>query len=260
MLEFKNLIYQNQVNIGIITLNRPQVFNATNSELLRELAELLDKIAGDESVRALILTGGEKVFVAGGDIQFMSQATPLEMEEFIALGHKVYDRIANFNKPVIAAIAGMALGGGCELALACDIRIAAENAKFGQPEINLGIIPGAGGTQRLSRVVGSGWANYLIMTGKTIKADLALKIGLVTEILPAEQLMTRAGELALELAAKSPVAMRLAKSCINNGANSSLSAGLLYEQKVWALLFATEDQKEGMTAFLEKRKPEFKGK
>ena len=260
MREFKNLIYQNEDNIGIITLNRPKVLNATNSELLKELAELLDEISGDDKVRALILTGGEKVFVAGGDIQFMSQAAPLEMEEFIALGHKVYDRIANFNKPVIAAIFGMALGGGCELALACDIRIAADNAKFGQPEINLGIIPGAGGTQRLSRVVGPGWANYLIMTGRIIKADLALKIGLVTEILPAEQLMTRARELALELAAKSPVAMRLAKSCINNGANSSLSSGLLYEQKVWALLFATEDQKEGMNAFLEKRKPEFKGK
>ncbi|EHQ89425.1 enoyl-CoA hydratase/isomerase family protein [Desulfosporosinus youngiae] len=260
MREFKNLIYQNEDNIGIITLNRPKVLNATNSELLKELAELLDEISGDDKVRALILTGGEKVFVAGGDIQFMSQAAPLEMEKFIALGHKVYDRIANFNKPVIAAIFGMALGGGCELALACDIRIAADNAKFGQPEINLGIIPGAGGTQRLSRVVGPGWANYLIMTGRIIKADLALKIGLVTEILPAGQLMTRARELALELAAKSPVAMRLAKSCINNGANSSLSSGLLYEQKVWALLFATEDQKEGMNAFLEKRKPEFKGK
>ncbi|MDQ7093227.1 enoyl-CoA hydratase-related protein [Desulfosporosinus sp. PR] len=259
MLEFKNLIYQKEANIGIITLNRPQVFNATNSELLGELAELLDEIAEDEEVRVLILTGGEKVFVAGGDIQYMSQATPLEMERFIALGHKVYDRIADFDKPVIAAIAGMALGGGCELALACDIRIAADNARFGQPEINLGIIPGAGGTQRLSRVVGSGWVNYLIMTGKIIKADLALKIGLVTEILPAEQLMTRAGELARELAAKSPVAMRLAKSCLNNGANGSLSSGLLYEQKVWALLFATEDQKEGMAAFLEKRKPEFKG-
>ncbi len=260
MLEFKNLIYQNEEHLGIITLHRPKVLNATNTELLRELAELLDMISEDDQVRALILTGGEKVFVAGGEIQFMSRATPLEMEAFIALGHKVYDRIANFDKPVIAAIAGMALGGGCELALACDIRIAADNAKFGQPEINLGITPGAGGTQRLSRVVGPGWANYLIMTGRTIPADLALKIGLVTEILPADQLMTRARELALELASKSPVAMRLAKSCINNGANSSLSSGLLYEQKVWALLFATEDQKEGMNAFLEKRKPEFKGK
>lgn len=260
MLEFKNLLYQQEGNIGIITLNRPQVFNATNSELLGELAELLDEVAGDERVRALILTGGEKVFVAGGDIQFMAQATPLEMERFIALGHKVYDRIANFEKPVIAAIAGLALGGGCELALACDIRIAADNAKFGQPEINLGIMPGAGGTQRLSRVVGAGWASYLIMTGKTIPADLALQIGLVTEIHPADQLLAKARELALKLAAKSPVAMRLAKSCISNGANSSLSSGLLYEQKVWALLFATEDQKEGMAAFLEKRKPEFKGK
>ncbi|NPV92346.1 MAG: enoyl-CoA hydratase/isomerase family protein [Firmicutes bacterium] len=259
-MNLKNILYQKEGNIGIITLNRPKVYNATNTELLGELDSLMEEITKDDEVRALILTGGDKVFAAGGDIEFMSKATPLEMEAFIGLGHRAYDKIANSVKPVIAAIAGMALGGGCELALACDIRIATEDAKFGQPEINLGIIPGAGGTQRLTRVVGPGWAKYLIMTGKTIDADLALKLGLITEVVPAEQLMDRAKKLAKDLAFKSPVAMRLAKSSIDNGGNSSISSALLYEQKVWALLFATEDQKEGMNAFLQKRKPEFRGK
>jgi enoyl-CoA hydratase len=259
-MDLKNLLYEKEADIGIITLNRPKVFNATNTELLGELDSLMEAISRDNEVRAIILTGGEKVFAAGGDIEFMSKATALEMEAFIGLGHKAYDKLANSDKPVIAAIAGMALGGGCELALACDIRIATDDAKFGQPEINLGIIPGAGGTQRLTRAIGQGWAKYLIMTGKVINAEQALKLGLITEIVAAEQLMTRARKLAKDLASKSPVAMRMAKSSINNGSNSSLSSALLYEQKIWALLFATEDQKEGMNAFLEKRKPEFKGK
>jgi enoyl-CoA hydratase len=259
-MNFKNLLYQKEDAVGIITLNRPKVYNATNTELIGELSSLVESIERDDDVRAVILTGGDKVFAAGGDIEFMSKATPLEMEAFIGLGHKTYDQIANSNKPVVAAIAGMALGGGCELALACDIRIAADDAKFGQPEINLGIIPGAGGTQRLTRAVGPGWAKHLIMTGKVIDAEAALKIGLVTEVVSPDQLMSRAKKIAADLASKSPVAMRLAKSSINNGWNSSLDSALLYEQKVWALLFATEDQKEGMKAFLEKRKPDFKGK
>ncbi len=258
-MHLENLLYEKEADIGIITLNRPKVYNATNTELLGELDALMQAIDRDDEIRAVVLTGGEKVFAAGGDIEFMSRATPLEMEAFIGLGHKAYDKIDNSDKPVIAAIAGMALGGGCELALACDIRISTEDAKFGQPEINLGIIPGAGGTQRLTRTVGPGWAKYLIMTGKIIDAQQALNIGLVTEIVPPDQLMTKAKKMARELASKSPVAMRLAKSSINNGANSSLSSALLYEQKVWAFLFATEDQKEGMNAFLEKRKPQFKG-
>lgn len=258
-MHLENLLYQKEVDIGIITLNRPKVYNATNTELLGELDALMQDIGRDDEIRAVVLTGGEKVFAAGGDIEFMSQATPLEMEAFIALGHKAYDKVAHSDKPIIAAIAGMALGGGCELALACDIRICTDDAKFGQPEINLGIIPGAGGTQRLTRTVGPGWAKYLIMTGNIIDAHQALKIGLVTEIVLPDQLMTRSKKMARELASKSPVAMRLAKSSINNGANSSLSSALLYEQKVWAFLFATEDQKEGMNAFLEKRKPHFKG-
>ncbi|MDR1160336.1 MAG: enoyl-CoA hydratase/isomerase family protein [Syntrophomonadaceae bacterium] len=259
-MNFNNLLYEKENAVGIITLNRPKVSNATNTELIGELSSLMESIERDDDVRAVILTGGDKVFAAGGDIGFMSKATPLEMETFIGLGHKAYDQIANSNKPVVAAIAGLALGGGCELALACDIRVAADDAKFGQPEINLGIIPGAGGTQRLTRAVGPGWAKHLIMTGKIIDAEAALKIGLVTEVVSPDQLMARAKKIALDLASKSPVAMRLAKSSINNGCNSSLDSALLYEQKVWALLFATEDQKEGMKAFLEKRKPDFKGK
>jgi enoyl-CoA hydratase len=225
-----------------------------------ELSYLMDQIAKDDEVKSVIVTGGTKVFAAGGDIAYMLTADSLKAEAFISLCHEALDKIANLDKPVIAALAGMALGGGCELALACDIRIAAEGTIIGQPEINLGIIPGAGGTQRLARTVGIGWAKQLIFSGDNLKADQALQIGLVTKVVPLESLMVEAKKLASKLAAKGTIAMRMAKKCINYGVSVDLPSGLLFEQKAWALLFSTEDQKEGMKAFVEKRKPQFSGK
>lgn len=258
-MEMKNWLYEKEDGIGILTMNRPKQFNATNYEVVWEQNQILDEIAVDPELRVLIITGGPRVFAAGGDIQYMSTAGPVQMEKFITLAHRAYDKVSNFPRPVIAAIAGMALGGGCELALACDIRIAAEGTIFGQPEINVGIMPGAGGTQRLQQIIGIGWAKYMIMTGRNIDTETALKIGLITAIVPVNNLMNEAKELARELAIKSPIAMGLAKTSVDYGANVDLPSGLLFEQKMWSTLFSTEDQKEGMNAFLEKRKPNYTG-
>ncbi len=254
------VLFEKENQIGIITLNSPKELNAINYELISALDKLVDEIAADKEIKALIITGGTKVFSAGGDITFMSNGTPLMMEEFINLANRCIDKLSNLPVPIVAAIAGMALGGGFELSLCCDIRIASEGTKFGQPEINLGIIPGAGGTQRLTRLVGTGWAKYMIFTGRTISADDALKIGLVIKVVPLENLMDEAKKMALELAKKAPVALKAAKRCINFGANVDLQSGLAFEQKTWSMLFASEDQKEGMKAFVEKREPEYKGK
>lgn len=259
-MELKTLLYEKEAFLRIITLNRPKTMNAIDGELIRELIWVLDDIADDGEARAVIIAGGEKVFAAGGDIAFMLQAQPLEGEQFVDSVKKAFTKIEALNQPVIAAISGMALGGGCELALACDLRIAAEGTIFGQPEINLGIIPGAGGTQRLTRAVGPGWAKHLVMTGLTIDTDTAFKIGLVTKVVPREELLAEAKKLAGMLAAKSPLALKAAKSCVNLGQNVDLLSGLHYESKSLAFLFSSEDQKEGMKAFLEKRKPDFKGR
>ncbi|MCR4400583.1 MAG: enoyl-CoA hydratase-related protein [Syntrophomonadaceae bacterium] len=259
-MELKTLLYEKADGVATITLNRPKAFNALNDELMGELDRLMDEVAADDEVKAVIITGNAKAFAAGGDIAYMASADPLKAEAFIALCHRAIDKIENLDKPVIAAIAGMALGGGCELAMGCDIRIAAEGAIIGQPEINLGIMPGAGGTQRLARLVGMGWAKQLIFSGENIDAETALRIGLVNKVVPAESLLEEATKLAKKLAAKAPVAMRMAKKCINLGANVDLASGLVFEQKVWSFLFATADQKEGMAAFLEKRKPVFQGR
>ena len=258
MMDFKTLIFEKENGIGIVTLNRPKAFNALNDELVKELCSVMDAIAADPAVKAVIITGGSKVFAAGGDINYMSSANTLVAEEFIEVCHNAMDKIDNLDKPVIAAIGGLALGGGCELALACDIRIASDEAIFGQPEINLGIMPGAGGTQRLAKTVGVGWAKQLIYTGDNIKASEALQIGLVTKVVPGDALMDEAKKLAGKLASKGTIAMRMAKKCINYGMSVDLKSGLLFEQKIWAFLFSTEDQKEGMKAFIEKRKPQFK--
>jgi len=259
-MELKTLLYEKDAGIGIITLNRPKTMNALNDELIRELSALMDNIGADNEVQALIITGGDKVFAAGGDIAFMSTADSLQAEKFIEAIRAAFDKIEKLNKPVIAAISGLALGGGSELALTCDIRIAAEGTLFGQPEINLGIIPGAGGTQRLTRTVGLGWAKYMVMTGSTIDTDTAFRIGLITAVVPKDKLIDEAKKIAGILAGKSPVAMKAAQKCINFGMNVDLPSGLTYEMKTWASLFSTEDQKEGMKAFLEKRKPVYKGR
>ncbi len=259
-MEFKTLLFDKQDGVATITLNRPKTFNAINDEFVAELDAVMDVIIADSEIKAVIITGGEKAFAAGGDIQFMSTADTLQAEKFVENIKATFDKIYNLDRPVIAAISGLALGGGSELALVCDIRIAAEGSLIGQPEINLGIIPGAGGTQRLARVVGPGWARYLVMTGSNIDADTALRIGLVTAVVPKDQLMDEARKIAKTLSGKAPIAMKAAKRCLNLGQNVDLNSGLSYELKTWAGLFATEDQKEGMKAFLEKRKPVYTGK
>lgn len=259
-MELKTLLYEKKAGIGIITLNRPKTLNALNEELINELSMVMDAIGTDNEVQAVIITGGEKAFAAGGDILFMSNADSLQAENFVESIKSVFDKIEHLDKPVIAAISGLALGGGSELALTCDIRIAAEGSLIGQPEINLGIIPGAGGTQRLTRTVGPGWAKYMVMTGSPIDAETALKIGLITAVVPKDQLLNEAKKIAGIIVSKSPVAMKAAKKCLNYSLNVDLPSGLGYELKTWAALFSTEDQKEGMKAFLEKRKPVYKGR
>ena len=259
-MELKTLLYEKEGSLRIITLNRPKTMNALDGELVSELIRVLDDIASDGEARVVIITGSEKVFAAGGDIAFMLQAQPLEGEQFVESVKTAFTKIEALSQPVIAAISGMALGGGCELALACDLRLAAEGTIFGQPEINLGIIPGAGGTQRLTRAVGPGWAKHLVMTGLSIDTETAFRIGLVTRVTAREDLMAEAKKLAGLLASKSPVALKAAKSCINLGQNVDLLSGLHYESKSLAFLFSTVDKQEGMRAFLEKRKPYFKGR
>lgn len=259
-MTFDTLIYEVKGQVGILQFNRPKAYNALNRQVFEELNQAMDMIHNKGNLRALLLTGGEKVFAAGADIKYMADLEPLEAENFITLINKASDKLAALPIPTIAAIAGYCLGGGLELALACDIRIASESSKYGQPEINVGIIPGGGGTQRLIRLIGPGWGKYLIMTGQLINAQQALQLGLITEIVKSEELLGRAMELAENLQAKSPIALRMAKRCIDNGQNVDLATGLEFEQKVFSLLFATADQKEGMEAFIEKRTPQFIGK
>ncbi len=258
-MELKTLLYEKESGIGVVTLNRPTVFNAMSVELLDELACLMAHIDADDEIKCVIITGGSKAFAAGADIAYMSKVNAVEAEIIMSKFHKAFNAVADLSKPAIAAIAGLALGGGCELALACDIRIAAEGSKMGLPETNLGIFPGGGGTQRLARVVGLGWAKDMILTGDPIDTETAKKIGLVTRVVPADALIEEAKKLASKLAAKAPITTKLLKLNLNNAANTDLTTGLLFEQKTAALLFATEDSIEGLNAFVNKSKPNFKG-
>jgi enoyl-CoA hydratase len=224
------------------------------------LDNAVSRIEEDDQIKAVILWGGPKLFSAGGKVKFMMDADQFDMEKYIASCHHLHNKIANSRKSYVAAISGMALGIGLETALACDIRIATENAVFGLPQINLGIIPGAGGTQRLPRIVGSGWAKHLIMTGEIIDAQVAFKIGLITKLTSTDELFDEAKKTAASLAFKSPLALLAAKKCVQISESVDLPTGLDYEQKSWAFLFSSEDQTEGMKAFLEKRKPLYSGK
>lgn len=247
--------------VAVVIVNRPEALNALNTETNTALLAAVRELSPDDTIRAVVLTGGgNKSFVAGADIAEMSCLTAEQARRFGALGQAVMTGIEAAPQPWVAAVNGFALGGGCELALACDIRLAAENAKFGQPEINLGITPGFGGTQRLSRHVGEGWAKYLVLSGRVIRADEALRVGLVQAVVPKDELMTQAMKLAEELAGKSPLAMRYCKAAVTAATNTDIATGQAIERDLFALAFATEDQKEGMAAFLEKRAPEFGGR
>lgn len=259
-MEFQTLLLEKDGYLATITFNRPEAMNASNQQTNADLLAAVADVEADDNIKAVIMTGGPQVFAAGGDIKYFSTAGHLEMEAFIAKCHLVHDIMANSAKPYIAAIAGPALGGGLEMALACDIRIAAENAIFGLPEINIGIIPGAGGTQRLPRVVGSGWAKHLVLTGDMIDAKTAFKIGLVTKVVAPDALMETAKKTAKGLAQKSQMGIRSAKKCLNLSETTDMPTGMAYEQKAWAFLFSGSDRAEGMKAFLEKRKPNYVNK
>nr|WP_284708260.1 short-chain-enoyl-CoA hydratase [Sporomusa sphaeroides] len=254
-------MYQTDNGIGMITLNRPKALNALNSELLTELNGLLDEIAQDDSVKVVIITGsGDKAFVAGADIAEMQNISPLEGRAFGKFGQAIFNKLENIPQPVIAAVNGFALGGGCELAMACDIRIASDKAKFGQPEVGLGIVPGFGGTQRLPRLIGKGRAKELLYTADMINAEEAYRIGLVNRIVAADELLSTAKELAEKIMARAQAAVRLCKAAVNTGMDTDLESGIAYESEVFGLCFATADQKEGMSAFIGKRKPNFSNK
>lgn len=246
--------------VATITLNRPPM-NPLNSQVFREISAAVDELQVDTSVKAVIITGaGDKAFAAGADVSEMAQLTPVEAYDFCETSLAAFLKLENLGKPVIAAIKGMALGGGCELAMCCDFRLAAENTKFGQPEINLGIIPGGGGTQRLPRLVGTAKAKEIFFLGEIFDAAEAEKIGLVNKVVPAESLMEEANKLAKKLAAKPAVAMKMLKSSINIGMNVDISSALKVEIQNFAVAFTSDDRKEGIGAFVEKRKPNFTDK
>jgi len=248
-------------NVAVITINRPDKLNALNPQVCRDLLGALNEAACDDAVGAIVLTGaGDKAFVAGADIAAMSKMSPMEGRAFADLGHAIGDTIAGCPKPVIAAVNGFALGGGTELAIACDVIYASERAKFGQPEVKLGIIPGFGGTQRLARLVGLQKAKELVLSGDTIDAAEALRIGLVCAVVPHAELLDKAKDLARRMAAAGPLAVGQAKRAMNHGYDLSLPAALELEKQTFAALFGTQDQQEGMGAFLAKRKPAFQGK
>jgi len=247
--------------VAVVTVDRPEALNALNSETIALLREAADELSADASVRAVVLTGGgDSAFVAGADIVEMSALTAEEARQFSARGQALMSAMEAAPQPWIAAVNGYALGGGCELALACDVRLAADNAKFGQPEIGLAITPGFGGTQRLSRNVGAGWAKYLVLSGRILRAEEALRIGLVQGLYPKDQLRAEALKLAAEMAAKSTLAMRYCKTAVAAAEATDLATGQSVEQYLFSLCFAGQDQGEGMAAFLEKRAPSYEGR
>ncbi|MBR0211113.1 MAG: short-chain-enoyl-CoA hydratase [Oscillospiraceae bacterium] len=250
-----NVLLEKKGNIAVATINRPQALNALNSAVLTDLDELVNVVSADSDIRALVITGsGAKAFVAGADIGEMSTLTPEEGEAFGKHGNDVFRRIETLPIPTIAAVNGFALGGGCELSMACDIRICADTAVFGQPEVGLGITPGFGGTQRLARLVSPGMAKQLIYTARNIKADEAYRIGLVNAVYPVEELLPQAEKLANTIAANAPIAVRACKKAINEGLQVDMDAAVVIEEKLFGSCFKTADQMEGMGAFLEKRK------
>ena len=259
-MAYENIIFEKDGNVAVIKFNRPKALNAINPDVLREVHMALDEIEGDQEVKALVLTGeGDKAFVAGADIAHMSTFTPLQGRAFSSQGHELFFRLGGLPIPVVACVNGFALGGGAEIAMACDFIYASENAKFGQPEINLGIIPGFGGTQRLSRLVGKAMAKELCLTGVMISAREAKEIGLVNKVFPPDKLWDETMKTAKNMASKGRVSLKAVKDCIERGCDVDLRDGCYMEADVFGLCIASPDGREGMTAFMEKRKPEFKG-
>lgn len=259
-MEFNNILLTKVEGIGIININRPKALNALNYETMLELKQLVEDIAKDTTVRVVIITGsGDKAFVAGADVKEMQSMTTVEARNWGRLGQEVFSKIENLPQPVIAAVNGFALGGGCELAMACDIRIASDKAKFGLPEVSLGITPGFSGTQRLPRLVGRAAAKELLFTCDMIDAATAFRLGLVNKVVAPEDLLDTAKALAGKIVTRAPQAVQLCKSAINNGMNMDTQSAYAYEAEVFSLCFSTQDQKEGMSAFSEKRVPKFTG-
>lgn len=255
-MAYETLIVETRGAVGLVTLNRPQALNALNAKLLEELVEALSAFATDDGVRAVVMTGSEKAFAAGADIKEMKDLT--YADAYGADYAAGWDRVTGFRKPLIAAVAGFALGGGCEVAMMADFIIAADTAKFGQPEITLGILPGMGGTQRLARAVGKAKAMDMVLTGRMIDAAEAERIGLVARVVPAERLLEEAIAAAEKIASFSGPSVMMAKESVNRAFETTLAEGLRFERRLFHSLFATEDQKEGMSAFVEKRKPAFR--
>jgi enoyl-CoA hydratase len=260
-LPLANVLYEKKGSIAYVTVNRPKVLNALNTPTWKDLRAAFEDARDDAAVRGIILTGaGDKAFIAGADISELARVTAFEAEQSSRFGQEILDLIENLGKPVIAAVNGFALGGGCETAMACTMRIAVETAKFGQPEVALGLVPGGGGTQRLPRLVGKGRALHLILSGEMISAQEAYRIGLVNEIVPAADLVTRAETILKRIASNAPIAVKFALEAVNKGLETSQGEGLLLEASYFGLCAATEDKKEGTTAFLEKRAPQFQGR
>jgi len=260
-LTLENVLYEKKGATAYVTVNRPKALNALNQRTWADLRTAFEDARADVAVRGVIVTGaGDKAFIAGADIGELAQVTALEAEKSTRNGQAVLDLIENLGKPVIAAVNGFALGGGCETAMACTIRVASENAKFGQPEVKLGVIPGAGGTQRLPRLVGKGRALQLILSGEIISAQEAYRIGLVNEVAPSSDLITRSEAILAQINSNAPLAVRFSLEAVNQGLETSQSEGLLLEASLFAICAATEDKTEGTSAFLQKRAPQFHGR
>lgn len=257
-MPYTTILVSQHEGYALVQLNRPEVLNALSMQLMHELVDALEALDRDDAVRCIVLTGNEKAFAAGADIKEMADATAVEM--LIRDQFARWDRIRKVKKPIIAAVSGFALGGGCEISMSCDIIIASETARFGQPEISIGVMPGAGGTQRLTRAVGKYKAMEMVLTGRMISGEEAMRWGLVNKVVPVEYYLEEAKNLAREIASKPPLAVRLAKEAVLKSFDTTIEGGLEFERKNFYLLFASQDQKEGMAAFVEKRPPVWKGK
>ncbi len=257
MTEYQTILVEIHKRVGVVKLNRPKMLNALDSVLMSELMEALAALDADPAIGCMVVTGDERAFAAGADIKEMSQASAVQMITRDHISH--FDRIRQIKKPVIAAVSGWCLGGGNELAMSCDMIVASETARFGQPEINLGVIPGGGGTQRLAKAVGKALAMEMVLNNRNLTAEEALRYGLVNRVVPVERYLDEALELAEEIAARAPLAVRFGKEAVNHSFESFLADGLADERRAFYFLFSSQDQKEGMQAFIEKRKPEWKG-